>query len=601
VTGGPPEERGGTAGPGPFTAASTPSAEAVAPAGRGVRSGLQPGGVPGELDDRPDGDGHPDGDDPLAGLIAAATGRRTFAPSEPHERCDPSVPYGRYQPRGRYQPYEPSERRGQREQHARSERSERSAAPALAELAALQSAESLRHAALLAADTVGVMLAGGRRPEAVALAAGEPGDELSVGWAHLEPRPGAAARLLTAGGGFAEPDRAAYVNATAACALELDEGTRPTGHPAVHVLPAALAAAEALGCRWSDMLSAFTAGYEVAAGLFERYALRAPTHPHGHLGGAGAAVAVALLAGDDPLAAARAALTVPLLTTWPPCLEGAGARNTWAGHAAATGLLARRLVRSGHRGATTALTAAFDGLVADRLPRSASAGATAPYETPDGPAGTPGFRIRGGYLKLYSACALTHSAIQAALRLAPLDRELPPPPGPASSASPVEQVSSIDVEVNANSLKVAAQPAGNALSRRFSLPYAVAVALLHGDAEPHRFDAPDPDALALARRVTVGERPEFTAEWPGYAPARVTVRLDDGRIRTARVRDADGHPGSPVGTAAVAAKFRALTGLSGREWELLSSGGGELLTGEVLDAVTGRTPAAGTNPADRAR
>lgn len=513
--------------------------------GRGEPGGSQVPGPPGEL-----------AEDWLAELIAAATGSPT-SPASPGSSTPPApaVPL------------------------------------ALADLAARQPAESLRHAALLAADTVGVMLAGGRRPEAVALAAGEDGDELSGSWRHPRPRPGAAARLLTAGGGFAEPDRAAYVNATAACALELDEGTRPTGHPAVHVLPAALAAAEALGSRWSELLSAFTAGYEVAAGLFERYALRPPTHPHGHLGGAGAAVAVALLTGDDPLAAARAAATIPLLTTWPPCLEGAEVRNTWAGHAAASGLLARRLVRSGHRGAVTALTSAFDGLVADRVsPAADDAAYGRPDGRPDRPAFAPGARVRGGYLKLYSACALTHSAVQAALRLAPLSRELP---SPAEEASPAEGVSSIDVEVNANSMKTAAQPADNALSRRFSLPYAVAVALLHGDADPRRFDAPDPGALAVARRVTVGERPDFTAEWPGCAPARVTVRLADGRTRSAQVRDADGHPGSPVGAAAVAAKFRTLTGLSSREWDLLSSGGGELRTGEVLDAVTGRTPAAG--------
>jgi len=450
------------------------------------------------------------------------------------------------------------------------------APPTPGESATRTPAESLRHAGLLAADTIGVMLAGGRRPEAVALAAGEPGDELSGGWRQSAPRPGAGARLLTAGGGFAEPDRAAYVNATAACALELDEGTRPTGHPAVHVLPAALAAADVLGARWSELLSAFTAGYEVAAGLFEQYALRAPTHPHGHLGGIGAAVAVALLAGDDPLSAARAAATVPLLTTWPPCLEGAAIRNTWAGHAAATGVLAHRLVRSGYGGAASALSAAFDGLVADRVPAAAARGD----------------RIRGGYLKLYSACALTHSAVQAALQLAPLHEESTPldPQGPA-----------IDVEVNANSLKVAAQPAGNALSRRFSLPYAVAVALLRGDAEPRRFDTPDADALTVARRITVRERPEFTADWPGFAPARVTVRLADGRTRSARVRDADGHPGSPADPSVVEAKFLALTGLSSREWKLLSGGGDGLRTAEVLDAVTGRVPAQapGNGPADR--
>ncbi|HEY8531740.1 MAG TPA: hypothetical protein VIL08_05785, partial [Limnochorda sp.] len=45
----------------------------------------------------------------------------------------------------------------------------------------------------------------------------------------------------------ATPRRAALANATAGTFLELDEGQRPTGHPAIHVLPAALAQAQALG------------------------------------------------------------------------------------------------------------------------------------------------------------------------------------------------------------------------------------------------------------------------------------------------------------------------------------------------------------------
>ncbi|WP_329238101.1 MmgE/PrpD family protein [Actinoallomurus sp. NBC_01490] len=415
------------------------------------------------------------------------------------------------------------------------------------------SADVRRHAALLAADTLGVMLAGGRRPEAVALVSGDP---LTGPWARAEPGSGPAARFMTAGGGWGAPDRAAYVNATATCALELDEGMRPTGHPAAHVLPAALAAAEALDRDWDELLTAFVAGYEVAAGLFAGIRLRPPTHPHGHLGAAGAAVAVALLAGDDPLPAARAATTIPLLTTWAPCLEGANVRNSWAGHAAAAGLLARRLVHAGYRGAGTALETAFDGLAGDRT------------EVDPGEVGT---RITGGYIKLYSACAITHSAVEAALALAPVS---------------ATSVASVHVTVNANSMKTAAQPAGNDLSRRFSIPYAVAVALLRGDADPARFDRPDAEALELATKVTVAEDPEATAAWPEYAPATVRLTPAEGPVRTAHVDDALGHPGNPVGPDAVRNKFLRLSGRPAEVWDLLTGGYSSRKVRHVLDAVT---------------
>lgn len=455
------------------------------------------------------------------------------------------------------------------------------------------------HAALLAADTLGVMLAAGRRPESAALVHGDdltgswllagprtphsdadagtepegrngagldaaPGDSLpftgrdpgSRDIAGLATVPGSVplARFLTAGYGYGTPDRAAYVNATIACALELDEGMRPTGHPATHVLPAALAAAEVTGASWAELITAFTAGYEVVAGLFDGFRLRPPTHPHGHLGAAGAAVAVALLTGEDPLAMARAAATIPLLTTWAPCLEGANVRNTWAGHAASAGVLARRLVRAGFRGSPSSYDTAFDGLAGDRV------------EIDPGLFGT---RITRGYVKLYSACAITHSAIEAALALHP--------------AGPVEAVR---VAVNANSLKTDAPPGETDLSRRFSIPYAVAVALLRGDAGRGRFDTPDPEAVELAGRVTVVEDPDASAAWPDLAPASVTVTGPDGAVRTSRADDAYGHPGNRAPADAVRAKFLSLTECAPATWDLLTSPDAETPVGEVLDALT---------------
>lgn len=407
------------------------------------------------------------------------------------------------------------------------------------------------HAALLAADTLGVMLAAGRRPESAALVHG---DDLTGSWL-VEPGSGPAARFLTAGYGHGSPDRAAYVNATIACALELDEGMRPTGHPAAHVLPAALAAAETTGASWAELITAFVAGYEVAAGLFDGFRLRPPTHPHGHLGAAGAAVAVAVLTGEDPLPMARAAATIPLLTTWAPPLEGANVRNTWAGHAASAGVLARRLVRAGFRGSPSSYDSIFDGLVGDRVPIDAPLFGT---------------RITRGYVKLYSACAITHSAIEAALALHP--------GGP---------VKTVHVAVNANSLKTDAPPGETDLSRRFSIPYAVAVALLRGDAGPDRFDTPDPGALDLAARVTVAEDPDATAAWPALSPATVTVTGTDGAVRTARAEDGYGHPGNRAPVDAVRAKFLSLTERDPATWDLLAAPDSDLPVSDILNALTG--------------
>lgn len=386
------------------------------------------------------------------------------------------------------------------------------------------------HATRVLADTVGVILGGGRRTEITRLVGGvSPGES----WRRDD-----GSALLVAGGGRAEPDRAAFVNATAGTFLELDEGFRPTGHPAIHVLPAALAVAQSLHATGEQLLRAFVAGYEVTAGLFEAYRLRYPLHPHGHFGAVGAAVAVAALRGVDPLPSARIASTVPVLSTWQPCFEGATARNTYAGHAASAGVTAHRLVEAGFTGSQEALDAAFGELVGEPVEGEGA--------SPPGSQGQP--RILRDYLKLHSACALTHAAIDAIQCLQPLNHR---------------EVANVQVETVANNLKIARPASPNDLSTRFSLPYAVAATLMYGHARPEAFEYRPPVA-ELAERVEVrafsDSEKALEDLWPEAAPTRVTVWLTNGQHREARVDNPLGHYTNPASDAQLADKFAALTG-----------------------------------------
>lgn len=381
-----------------------------------------------------------------------------------------------------------------------------------------------RHAARVVADTVAVIIAGGRQPEIARLVDGGP---FSGSW-----RTGEGALLLAAGGGRAEPERAAFVNATAGTFLELDEGYRPTGHPAIHVLPAALAAAQVLHAPGGDLLAAFIAGYEVAAGLFEHYSLRYPLHPHGHLGAVGAAAAVAVLRGTDPLPAARIAATMPLLSTWQPCFEGATARNAYTGHAAAAGLAAHRMAEAGFTGSSGALDAAFGELAGTATDDERTV--TVDWRVP---------RITRNYFKLHSACALTHSALDAIAEL------------PRAAPGDVEEVV---VETVRSNLKVARTAAPNDLSARFSLQYAVAAALLHGSADPGAFRY-DERVARLAEKVTVTASADLESGWPQQAPARVTLRAN-GTGHTVTVTNPVGHHARPASPGRLDEKFRALAG-----------------------------------------
>ena len=388
------------------------------------------------------------------------------------------------------------------------------------------SAELREHAAAVLADTIAVIAAGARQPEVQRLAA-------STDPMFPAPPAGPCAALVP-GLLMTDPTTAAFINGTAGTWLELDEGIGPTGHPAVHVLPAALGAAQALHASGSALLVAFLSGYEVAARLLRAYQLRFPLHPHGHLGAVGAAVAVARLRGEDPGPAAQIAASLPLLTTWVPCFEGATVRNTYSGVAAAVGVFASKLATAGFTGSVGALDAAFGEMVGELV-------------EPDliTELDVDRLLIADDYIKLHSACALSHTVIDAAL---------------AIGRVPVDEIERVEIETTARNLRLDQQAAGNSLSTRFSLSYAASAVLIHGHGGPEAFE-PDERVYNLASRVEVCEGADFSDAWPTSSPARISVRLRGGE-RTAQVDNPIGYPASSVSPQTLLRKFESLTGPS---------------------------------------
>src|SRR6202522_1197427 len=111
-----------------------------------------------------------------------------------------------------------------------------------------------------------------------------------------------------------------------------------------------------------------------------------------------------------------------------------------------------------------------------------------------------------------------------------------------------------------------------------SLPYLLAVALLDGDVMPAQFE---PDRIAkadvqqLLKKVSVRPDHEFTDQYPGKMPAKVTVRLQDGKVIEHEVQDFPGLPSHPFTWDDAVEKFDRL--VAGRVDPQLSQ--------EIRDAV----------------
>jgi 2-methylcitrate dehydratase len=96
-----------------------------------------------------------------------------------------------------------------------------------------------------------------------------------------------------------------------------------------------------------------------------------------------------------------------------------------------------------------------------------------------------------------------------------------------------------------------------------SLPYLIAVAILDGEVMPRQF-APDriqrPDVQQLLRRVSIHSTSMYSQRFPNEMPARVAIRLRDGRTLSREATEYPGLNGSFATWEGALRKFHQLTG-----------------------------------------
>lgn len=356
------------------------------------------------------------------------------------------------------------------------------------------------------ADTLAVIAAGAREPEIRALAerlAGGDGPATLLGDGR---RTGALP--------------AALINGAAGTFLELDEGNQfGRGHPAIHVLPAALAVCEEKRLSGRDLIRALALGYEVGTRIGIAAKIRMSMHPHGTWGTTGAAAAVATLCGY-PAAGFREIVNLSaclaLATSRKTMLEGATVRNVYSGVSNHMGLLAHHLVASGFTGEADGLRTVYGAVISESFdPAAMTAELGERWE------------IARNYFKQHACCRYNHAALDALLAI--MAR------APGGRLAP-DAVAGVEVETYALAAQLCDRGPRNMLAAKFSIPFAVATTLVHGGTGVASF-APEavgrPEVQALARRVRVVEDPALTAMMPARRPARVRLTLTDGTVLAA--------------------------------------------------------------------
>jgi 2-methylcitrate dehydratase PrpD len=379
-------------------------------------------------------------------------------------------------------------------------------------------------------DTIGAIAGGAAEPEMQALTA-----KLAVSPAGEASVIGTDNKAVSAA--------AAFLNGTAGTFLEMDEGNRfAKGHPAIHALPAIWALAEIKGLSGKAVMEALVLGYEIGARIGIAAALRPDMHPHGTWGTVGAATAVAKLLGYD---AARiretinVASSLTLATSKRTMLEGGTVRNAYAGISNRMALMAIDLIEAGFVGERDGLSSVFGRVVSETFDTA---------KMIDGLGHD--WQIDHNYFKLHSCCRYNHGALDALDLL--LARE---PVAP-------DAVERVDVASYLYAAELDDQAPRNTLGAKFSVPFAVATRLVRGSSAVENFtwDAlRDERVQALAKRVFVVEDKAMTSRLPQVRPARVDLRLRDGRTLTAAVEANRGDDQDPYSREELTAKYFSLT------------------------------------------
>jgi len=344
------------------------------------------------------------------------------------------------------------------------------------------------------------------------------------------------------------PATAAWINGTASHAVEFDDIFRDAVyHPGVPTIAAALAVAEDAGRSGLELLKAVVVGYEISTriGAAVQPSHYRFFHTTGTVGSFGSAAAAAFLLAPGDAAIMRNALATA--ASFAAGLQQAFRSESMTkalhgGHAAACGVTAALGAAQGVTGA------------ADMLEGEVGFGA-AMSQGPAWERATDGlgerYNITQITQKSHGCCGHTFAAIDALLALR---REL--------GENWRHRVRAIEVETYQTALDVTGNTdPRSAQQARFSLPYVLAQAWMHGSVRLAAFgDArlADPVARALMQRVSLKADPVLSAGFPSMRAARVRLMLDDGRTLEQFAPHRRGDPEAPLSDQELDEKFEEL-------------------------------------------
>jgi 2-methylcitrate dehydratase PrpD len=345
---------------------------------------------------------------------------------------------------------------------------------------------------------------------------------------------------------------AALANGVRGHVLDFDDAQlssrrdRPFGqltHPTTPILAATLAVAERNGAPGLQLVTAYTAGVEVACRLADAVDPRHYLdgfHPTGTLATFGASAACAHLLRLDLCQILHAFGIAGTLAAGLRAQRGTMAKSLNAGRAAENGVVAALLAQDGF----TASKNIFDDPMG-----YFSAACYGRVDRALIEPGRPFFFLRPGIgIKLYPCAAVMHPALDALIET--VERHDIQP----------AQVQFVRVRLGPDAaLPLVYERPRTGLEAKFSLPFSAAAAIVYrkaGLAQYSDEQARNPALIAIMRRVKLERVPRLRSIGNLGAQAEIEIATIDGRSFRRRAARAKGHPKTPLSRADLTEKFR---------------------------------------------
>ena len=351
----------------------------------------------------------------------------------------------------------------------------------------------------------------------------------------------------------ASPAYAAMANGTAAHSLELDDVVNEASlHPAVAIMPAALAAAHLAGCSAKELIAAIAMGYEVMIKLgvaldpAAHYARG--FHPTGTCGTMGAAITAAKILKLNQkammnalgIAGSQAAGSMEFLS------DGAFTKRLHPGWAAHSGIIAALLARENFTGPGSIIEGRFGFL------HAYSSGSNSDKVLHHW--GDPWEVLRTS-IKPHACCRYKQGPIDGILKIM---RE---------NHLDASQIEKVTLGILKAGFAIIVEPEEqksdpkSIVDAQFSMPFGAAVAILYGKAtlDEYTLENINSDPVKkLMGKISCVKDPELEKEFPKKWPASVTVLTKDGKSYQARIDFPKGDPENPLTWDELIDKFRNL-------------------------------------------